>query len=358
MENSSCFKPLAKIAKEFVSGRNAHSVQDSSLSSEDKKQARKGFAQSFWNHKTQRIELSGESTLQRLDQRVIKSFPCDNFSSQMTQYPLGGALPKTSLGEAEHSLESNATESLPNWQVGSTVESAPSGHRHVDPAQNTVTDAREKQPARNVSDGQAKFLDGYFAALEETAIQECPDPKQRALYWDSVSMDNRSKANENIAKAEQIRAVVAQKRNKTMQFYVDASKTMEFYVDASTFNSAETNIALVFETPVGGVMMPFLLQITPVMVHDTNFGGTFRAAQGCGKIQLICKGEPPPNSPLAFQLSIGHGHHDEHAIRGPMVHDFNLISIAGLPEELETWNFLSAEDGGQIRICLSVHGAA
>jgi hypothetical protein len=94
----------------------------------------------------------------------------------------------------------------------------------------------------------------------------------------------------------------------------------------------------------------FKMMIYPKVTSDTKGGASFVKAQGKGMIQvkceseLTCEGESAPATCVRYRIGIGRMNTDGTRPRGPVMHDFAQCAVAGLPKELETWNFLEALD--------------
>ncbi len=119
----------------------------------------------------------------------------------------------------------------------------------------------------------------------------------------------------------------------------------------------------------------FRIVLYPLEVGGNNLGkgqGSFKSSKGAGKIRLKCDTSvsdinvPPElaDDPakketflqsrfsLAFRFFVA----SDLRCRGPVRNDFTKVSTAGLPKEIEDWNFLKHVERGNLMVGVEAIG--
>lgn len=98
----------------------------------------------------------------------------------------------------------------------------------------------------------------------------------------------------------------------------------------------------------GTVSPPFFLHgaqvkimMQPKITSEGKGGSSFRNSRGNGLLQLKCESNVQKGTSflVKFNVAVGSDKDKMATARGPIEHDFSNTAVAGLPEDLEVWNF-------------------
>lgn len=128
-----------------------------------------------------------------------------------------------------------------------------------------------------------------------------------------------------------------------------------FPVRMSVFSSNNRTHALdIFEVTIHNRRTVFQLHVTAEQTSEKRHGWSFNKAGGCGKVEVKCRDENPPDSEVEFVVFIGRGQELGHEPRGPVMHNFSSRPTAGLAAGLERWSFLDAAEPGSEIVFINI----
>eukprot|EP00933_Yihiella_yeosuensis_P021678 TRINITY_DN17133_c0_g3_i1.p1 TRINITY_DN17133_c0_g3~~TRINITY_DN17133_c0_g3_i1.p1 ORF type:complete len:408 (+),score=84.57 TRINITY_DN17133_c0_g3_i1:81-1304(+) len=126
-------------------------------------------------------------------------------------------------------------------------------------------------------------------------------------------------------------------------------------IDAKKLKTTDKNaVSPLFEIVLGNNLpVTFRMMMYP---SEAKGRAAFRKSKGKGYVHLKCEADEPPRTTVAFRFAIGKNDKEMQAFRGPVFHDYSSKSVAGLPPQIQEWDFQSAIDQatGQFFICLEL----
>jgi len=134
---------------------------------------------------------------------------------------------------------------------------------------------------------------------------------------------------------------------------------VEWAVDARKLRGNDKQaVSPPFEVPLGKGLpsVNFKMMVYPIVRTASKGGACFQKSRGRGYIQVKCEAEnASAAASVSFKLAIGTKRCAQ-AARGPILHNFSMSAIGGLPKAQEEWDFNAAVDAesSTFTVCLQI----
>lgn len=155
-------------------------------------------------------------------------------------------------------------------------------------------------------------------------------------------------------------AAAPQSHVLTRAFSVDSTVyRIHWTIDARKLRGTDKSaVSPAFELALGEQFLHvlFRMMVYPVHVSHARGGTSFKKADGKGYVQLKCESQLPESlTPVTFRITTGSGEKTAPS-RGPVLHDFSQSAVAGLPKEIEEWDFNAVvdEESSTFVVCLEI----